>query len=467
MGMWKGIFCGFILILSAGCASSNIRPEDMSRLGAAPTQQDVDKNAHGKPLHRVDYLVDGRSYVFEVYEAADTARYYQLLFQDGKLIAVDMASGYTRDFGPATCMMFPASPGLDVEDCLRTEDKALQDASVDLQQPVTPDKPARQRASGDTAATAVEGVTMLSLAAVFAPVVIPLEVLSLSVTGAEKAGEKSAQQSLGVKLGDSYQDIQARVEQLPERDRSVKDGDGTVLVPSSFGSLPAAAFGVQGGKVIWLELDPPWECGNGFGIWGADCHVRTQLPGPWRAPQAPRPQLMDEWEDLSVYYTPPPEFQLLGAVWGKATGAFSGKSRMQNGIEDMKKQALKDGATAVLMYPDGREFTAAPAAGTGVPIYGPTGDAGFLSNFVSGLEIYVPADADAFQKAAPIHAATCDALSKKQDAADDAYDEAKDTGTKDAIAAAKQTLQAAKDAKDAAYCGDDDWYAEQMLGHAL
>lgn len=471
MAMTRGVLCGLSFILPAllaGCASSNIRPDDMSKLGAAPTQQDVDKIAHGKPIHRVDYLVDGRGYSFEVYEASDTARYYQLLFQDGKLIAVDLALG---DAGPANCMKFPASPDLDVEDCLRTENQDLQTASIDLHQPVTPDQAAQHGSGTETAETAVEGVTMLGMMAVIAPAVATLEVLSLPIMGVEAAGEKSAQGSIGVKLGDSYQAIQARVEQYPERDRSVKDGAGTVLVPSSFSSIPAAAFGVQGGKVIWLELDPPSECGNGFMFWGLQCNVRTmpaQPAEPWHARNAPRPPVMDEWENLAIYYTPPAQFDLLGETRGSATRAFSGKSRMQHALEEMKEQGLKDGATAVLMYPDGKPFTAAPAAGTGMPVYGPTGDAGFFPGFISGLEIYVPADADAFQKAAQLHAGTCDTLSKKKDAADDAYDAVKDAkGTPEALAAAKQTLQAAKDAKDAAYCGDDDWYAEQMVGHEL
>lgn len=468
--MIKGALCSFILAvpaLLAGCASSNIRPEDMSKLGAAPTQQDVDKIAHGKPIHRVDYLVDGHGYSFEVYEAADTARYYQLLFQDGKLIAVDLALG---DAGPANCMKFPASPDLDVEDCLRTENQALQTASVDLHQPVTPDQAAQHSSGSETAETAVEGVTMLGMMAVIAPAVASLEVLSLPIMGVEAAGEKSAQGSIGVKLGDSYQAIQARVEQYPERDRSVNDGAGTVLVPSSFSSIPAAAFGVQGGKVIWLELDPPWECGNGFAVWGADCYVRTRMPEPaqaWHARQEPRPAVMDEWENLAIYYTPPPQFEVLGETRGEARG-FTSKGRMESVVEDMKERALKDGATAVLMNADARPFTAAPAPSTGMPVYGPSGEASILVGWVEGLEIYVPADAEAFQKAAQLHASTCESLSQKKDAADDAYDAAKDTkSSPDVVAAAKQALQDAKDAKDAAYCGDDNWYAEQMLGHEL
>jgi hypothetical protein len=188
-------------------------------------------------------------------------------------------------------------------------------------------------------------------------------------------------------------------------------------------------------------------------------------------PHRPRPPVIDEWENVALYYSPPPQFDVLGETTGKAQGAFSGKSRMANAIEDMKKRAQKDGATGVLMYPVDpkidKQPTAAPAAGTGTPFYGTPGEASFGTLRVSGLEIYVQADADTFLKASPLHATICDALSQKKDDTKDAYKAVKDTGTPDAVAAAKQNLQAAEDAEDAAYCGDDNWYAEQRVGHQL
>lgn len=453
-------------LLLAGCATPNIRPEDISKLGAAPTQADIDKIAHGEPLHRLDYLVDGQPYTFEIYEAADTAKYYGLLFQGAKLIAVDVSGVNSRIPGPADCMLFPPKSGMDVEACLRTANQTLQAASVDLSQPVTPDQQTLQRMKNESAGAVAEGVTYTVL---MAPIVVPIMAVMLPLIEVEKASEKSVQQSLSVKLGDSYQDIQVRVEQLPERERSVTDGSGTVLVPSSFSSIPAAAFGLQGGKVIWLQFDPPSECGGGFMLWGMQCTLRTAV-APWYAPHKPRPPVIDEWENLAVYYTPPPQFDVLGETTGKADG-FSAQSRMENAFEDMKKRARNDGATGVLVYPLSRpadqEPTAAPAAGTGMPVYGATGTAPFGTVWVRGLEIYVPGDADSFLKAAQLHATTCGALSQKKDDAKDAYKAVKDTGTPDAVAAAKQSLQAAEDAEDAAYCGNDNWYAEQMVGHQL
>ncbi len=466
--MSKGFLFGFLLALLAGCATSNIRPQDMSQLGTTPTMDDVDKIAHGAPLHRMDYLVDGQTYTFEIYEATDTSKYYGLLFQAGKLIAVDIVALHFYSFGPEACALFPPKPGMDVEGCLRDANRTLQANAADLRQPVTPNQQGVHTAAKDAAETAAEGsVYAAFLGPVLVSLVVAGAVVALPILGAEKAGEKSAQQSLGVKLGDPYAGaVQARVEQLPERERSVQAGAGTVLVPSSFSSIPAAAFGLQGGKVIWLQLDPPTACGDGYIVWDLKCRLNTAAPSAWHPPHRPRPPVIDEWENIAVYYSAPPQFDVLGETVGKADRGFTSAGRMEGAIEDMKKEARKDGATALLLYPPNRpedqQPTAAPAAGTGTPDYGPPTTAPFGVLWVRGLEIYVPGAAAAFLRAAQVHATTCDALSQKRDDAKDAYEAVKDSGTPDAVAAAKQVLQAAEDAKDAAYCGDDDWYAEQM-----
>ncbi|MFI4967329.1 MAG: hypothetical protein ACHQAU_01280, partial [Gammaproteobacteria bacterium] len=254
------------------------------------------------------------------------------------------------------------------------------------------------------------------------------------------------------------------VEQLPERDRSVKDGSGTVLVPGGLTSIPAAAFGLQDGKVIWLQLDPPTSCGEGFILWDKQCRMNTFAPGHRHVPRKPRSPVIDEWENIAIYYSPPPQFDVLGETSGKVGRGFTSKGRMAGAIEDMKKEARKDGATALLLEaqvdPDGQE--AAPAPGTGTPVYGADATVPLRGAWATTLEIYVSADADAFQKAAQVHGTICDALSQKKDDAKDAYEAVEKTGTPAEIASAQQNLQSAKDAVDAAFCGDDDWYAEQM-----
>lgn len=458
------ICAGFLLIaviLLAGCATPNIKQQDLSALGPTPTAEDVSKIAHGPPLTRLDYLVDGQTYTYEVYGVADAGKDYGLLFQGGKLSAVNIFDSHTYKPEPRTCTLFPPKPNFDVEDCLRKITQSLKDSAVDLQQQVTPDQKTQEmendNKAGDVAETAVT-------AALFAPILLPAAVVMLPFIGAESASRKSAQDSLGVKLGDSYQDIQARVEQIPEKQRSVVQGSGTVLVSAGLTGLPAAAFGLQDGKVVWLQLDPPASCQMG----GNDCRMGDRGSRPKQNLRAKTPSVIDEWENLALYYSPPANYEVIGPVSGKASG-FSSSSRIGNAVEDMKGWARKEGATGVLVdskpdTPD-QEPTAAPAMGTGSPVYGAVSTLPFYGPWVHGSAIYVPADADAFLKASQAHGVTCDALSQKKDDAKDAYKAIKGSGAPADIAAAQAKLQSAEDAADAAYCGDDDWYAEQMTGH--
>lgn len=447
------------IILLAGCATPSIQQQDLNALGPAPTIEEVSKIAHGPPLNRLDYLVDGQTYTYEVYAVADAGKDYGLLFQSGKLSAVNVFDIHTYKPEPRTCTFFPPKPNFDVEDCLRKITQSLKDSAVDLRQPVTPDQKTQameqKEKAGDVTAAAVE-------TALFAPILVPVAVVMLPFMGAEKASQKSAQDSLGVKLGDPYQDIQARVEQIPEKSRSVVQGSGTVLVPAGLTGMPAAAFGLQDGKVIWLQLDPLASCQIG----GDNCRMGDHGPSTQHF-RAKTPPVIDEWENLALYYSPPPNYEVIGPVSGKASG-FSSSSRIGNAVEDMKGWARKEGATGVLVdskpdTPD-QEPTAAPAMGTGSPVYGAVSTLPFYGIWTHGSAIYVPADADAFLKASQVHKATCDDLSQKKDDAKDAYKALKDTGTPADIAAAQAKLQSAEDAADAAYCGDDDWYAEQMTG---
>lgn len=451
--------------LLAGCASASIQQQDLTALGSAPTAEEVSKIAHGSPLSRLDYLVDGQTHSYEIYEAADTGKRYGLLFQAGRLSAVDVLDAHTYNPGPRICTFFPPKPSFDVEDCLRKITQTAKDTAVDLSQPVTPDQKAIERTQNEKAGAVAEGAVETAL---FAPIILPVAAVMLPFMGAEKASEKSAQQSLDVKLGEPYQDIQARVEQIPERMRSVTQGSGTVLVSSGLTSIPAAAFGLQDGKVIWLQFDPPATCGGGFMLWEKDCRIGDQGRIVLHL-RSKTPPVIDEWENLAFYYSPPPKFEVIDVVSGKAQG-FSAKSRIGNAVEGMKDSARKEGATGVLLDfkadSSGEKPTAMPPMGTGSPVYGAvsTMPMAFYAGWFRGWAIYVPADADAFQKASQAHKVTCDDLSQKKDDAKDAYKAIKDAGAPADIAAAQAKRQAAEDAADAAYCGDDDWYAEQMTG---
>lgn len=460
-------FCSCLMFLLVGCASSNIHPEDMSKLGAAPTIGDIGKIAHGPPLYRLDYLVDGQAYTYEIYEATDTAKYYLLLFQGGRLVAVDIWDEQSNQSEPGTCTFFPPRSGMDVEDCLRKIDQSLMANKVDLRQPATPDQEALERSKSGAADT----VGMLTIeTALFAPIMVPVLVITLPIAGASALADKSPHDSPNVTLGESYEDVRSRVESYPANFVSITDGNGTVLVPGHGVSEVAAAFGVAGGKVNWINLSPGTQCSGLHSSTGTHCTMGQESHRIVKQiPRTPRPPVIDEWENIALYYSPPAHYDVLGET-SSGPGGYSAKSRTENAVKDVKQRARKDGATAVLVETRdeisgeelGEEVIPAPAAGTATPVYGAVTALPFYNGWTQALEIYVPADAEAFQKAAQTHATSCAALSQKNDDMKDAYKAMKEAGTPAEIAAAEQNLQSAEDAYDAAFCGDDDWYAEQM-----
>jgi hypothetical protein len=183
--------------------------------------------------------------------------------------------------------------------------------------------------------------------------------------------------------------------------------------------------------------------------------------------RAKTPSVIDGWENLALYYSPPANYEVIGEVTGEVKG-FRAVSRMGYAIEGMKRAARVEGATGVLVVVPadvwGPQAVAPLPAGTGFPVYAVESKATMygIGVRIAGLAIYVPADADAFQKAAQAHAITCAVLSPRKDDMEDAYNAVKKTGTRAAIAAAQVSLRSAEDAADAANCGDDDWYAVQM-----
>jgi len=180
---------------------------------------------------------------------------------------------------------------------------------------------------------------------------------------------------------------------------------------------------------------------------------------------AARPPVMQHWENLYVYFSPPPDYIVIGMVSGSGRG-FSGQGKMDNALEGMKEQAREAGATGVLMQSAG--ITTVGAVGGSTWQGGGYGGSSFgfavpvTGGSVSGLAIYVPADAARYTLALQEHDSTCAALSTADDKMEAALKATKKTGIAADIAIAKGNLRTADDAQDANYCGHDAWYAEQV-----
>lgn len=178
-----------------------------------------------------------------------------------------------------------------------------------------------------------------------------------------------------------------------------------------------------------------------------------------------RQPVIDNWQNIYLYFSPPSDYETIGMVTGKGRG-LGDESKMQNALEALKEEARDAGATGVLLQSAG----IATAGSIGTAAWSGTGSGGFAigssvpitNGSITGFAIYVPADAANFTRALQAHQSKCDALSAQKDNLKDALKAVKKTGTDADITAAKKNIDAVEDAQDAEFCREDAWYADQM-----
>jgi hypothetical protein len=178
-----------------------------------------------------------------------------------------------------------------------------------------------------------------------------------------------------------------------------------------------------------------------------------------------RAPVMNDWENLYIYFSPPENYQVIGMVTGKGHG-FGDQSKMENAMEGMEEQAREAGATGVLVQSAGMSTAGAVSTsswqGNGSGGYAFGAAVPLMNGSVSGLAIYVPADAANYTQALQIHESVCGTLSTNEESTKAAVDSAKKSGVAADINTAKHNLDAVKDEEDSNYCGRDAWYAKQM-----
>jgi hypothetical protein len=181
-----------------------------------------------------------------------------------------------------------------------------------------------------------------------------------------------------------------------------------------------------------------------------------------------RDPVIDESENIALYYTPPAHYEVIGVVTGKGKGGLfhSDQSMMGDAVEEMKDQARDAGATGVLLQSSGLaeagRINTASATVNGGAVFGVGTSVPIVEGEVSGQAIYVPEDAAAFIKAKAVHQSKCDAMDAKEDSLSAAEKAAKKSGTPADVKKAEQDEDDLDDAEHAEYCGRDAWYADQM-----
>jgi hypothetical protein len=178
-----------------------------------------------------------------------------------------------------------------------------------------------------------------------------------------------------------------------------------------------------------------------------------------------RKPVIDNWENVYLYFTPPANYEAIGMVSGKGRG-LGDQSKMENAVEAMKEEARDAGATGILIQSAGMAIegsvSTANIQSTSYGAYGFGATVPIVNGEASGLAIYVPSDAAKFNKAQQAHQMKCDNLSSVENALEAALKTAKKTGNPADVDAAKKNLQATEDEEDAEFCGEDAWYANQM-----
>lgn len=178
-----------------------------------------------------------------------------------------------------------------------------------------------------------------------------------------------------------------------------------------------------------------------------------------------RKPVIDNWQNVYIYFSPPANYEVIGMVNGKGRG-LGDQSKIENAIEAMKEEALDAGATGILVQGAGFEtagtISTASVQGTSYGAYGFGATVPVVNGEASGLAIYVPSDAANFLKAKQTYESSCNALSESEDAAKEAVKVAKKSGTPADVDAAKKKVDAVENEQDAEFCGNDDWYAKQM-----
>lgn len=272
--LFKRLFVGAPIAIVAlslvGCASEGFRPDALADASYGESVQDL-KAITGSPTwYQLDYLSGGSTYRYESHTANGTAKIYGFLFKNDRLVAVQQLTRPHYSSGLGDCAAFPPNLAVDTGKCLANFTTRFIKGALTLSahRAVTPDAKLLAR-EHDEAMGAVAETAMLS------PLLIVPAIVSLPVLGLENASASATRKSSRIRLGESYAEIQKYVEALPAKARIIRNGDGVAYVPSGIFGMPAAAFGIQDGKVIWITMEPNATCGEGFMFFGMRCWFGT------------------------------------------------------------------------------------------------------------------------------------------------------------------------------------------------
>ena len=269
--MYRLLLIALLLILP-GCASKSITLSEMSE---AYQEKELNR-LEGLHQFRLDYYLNGKTYVYLTIEIKDQYKYAQILAEDSKIIAASVIEKWDF-YSPEIrrCTLFPYHTDLDVSACLKDFTTAVQAVNdPDLINALRePDEQNRQKQSGALTGTVV-------MATVLSPLLVPAAVLQSPLLVYDYTSVEGRKEEFTLKVGPSA-NLDGYVNSLDSDYVSVSGNSGTAYLESGIMNEPALAFGFEGDNLLWVQTKPRWVCGGGFMFWGLKCTVGRHDDKHW------------------------------------------------------------------------------------------------------------------------------------------------------------------------------------------
>ncbi|WP_126456869.1 hypothetical protein [Sulfuriflexus mobilis] len=271
-----------LLFVLSGCSTSGVNFNAITRLGHHASTEEVSAVTNGNHMFRADYIALGHAYRYETYYGADTGRHHGLLYRDTQLVTI---VGRTRGlaFRPeiTNCTTFPPLQVNKSSECLDDfTRRVLDDNPAHAYLTPYPDKPDASAGSSDEGASlgqaAKTGYAIASTAVFTAPLIVPVAAIGLPVLGHGAISAGNTRQAFSLKLGDHYDDIKDYVESLPEQNRDIRDGYGSVVITAGLIKRPVVVFGMEAHRVTWINMNPYGSCR------GSQCEVIGLWNSTWQ-----------------------------------------------------------------------------------------------------------------------------------------------------------------------------------------
>jgi len=262
----------FFLVILNGCAAKTVKIDQV----VEANKNNSAKALEGGQKFRLDYLIHENSYSYSTFEIEDNHRYFQLLTENGKILAASEISIRTA-YSPSIreCTLFPYHDDLDVSQCLlsfnarvlKSHDPKFVNELIKVNE-VEKSKNENERTGA------------IAFSAILSPILVPVAILSSPLMIYDYKSSENQRKKFHLKLGEN-KNLKSYLQSLEPKYLSENNNSGTAYLESGVLNEPEVAFGFFDDNVIWIQRDPVWVCGGGFMFWGLKCTVGFHKDQHW------------------------------------------------------------------------------------------------------------------------------------------------------------------------------------------